>query len=79
MHRAGGRNLDTSPLARSGSSPAFNPDCFLVQSEKRRRCALQTARLIPPRFAPGLSATRGDFSTGDPDVSPDRTRTGRPP
>ena len=41
--------------------------------------ALQTARLIPPRFAPGLSTTHGGFTTEDPGVSPDRTHTGRPP
>ena len=40
---------------------------------------LQTARSLPPRFAPGLSTTHGGFATGDPGISPDRTRTGRPP
>ena len=35
--------------------------------------------VAPPRFAPGLSATHGGFTTGDPGVSPDRTHTGRPP
>ena len=40
--------------------------------------ALQTARSIPPRFAPGLSTTHGGITTGDPGVSPDRTHTGRP-
>jgi hypothetical protein len=40
---------------------------------------LQTARSIPPRFAPGLSAAHGGFTTEDPGVSPDRTHTGRPP
>ena len=40
---------------------------------------LQTARSLPPRFAPGLSTTHGGFTTGDPGVSPDRTHTGRPP
>jgi hypothetical protein len=40
---------------------------------------LQTARLLPPRFAPGLSTTHGGIATGDPGVSPDRTHTGRPP
>ncbi len=39
---------------------------------------LQTARSHPPRFAPGLSTTHGGITTGDPGVSPDRTRTGRP-
>jgi hypothetical protein len=45
----------------------------------RASLALQTARLIPPRFAPGLSTTHGGFTTRDPGVSPDRTHTGRPP
>jgi hypothetical protein len=40
---------------------------------------LQTARSIPPGFAPGLSATHGGITTGGPSVSPDRTHTGRPP
>ena len=40
---------------------------------------LQTARSLPPRFAPGLSTTHGGFTTGDPGISPDRTHTGRPP
>lgn len=40
---------------------------------------LQTARLLPPCFAPGLSTTREGFTTRDPGVSPDRTHTGRPP
>ena len=40
---------------------------------------LQTARSLPPRFAPGLSTTHGGIATGDPGVSPDRTHTARPP
>jgi hypothetical protein len=40
---------------------------------------LQTARLHPSRFAPGLSTTHGDITTRDPGISPDRTHTGRPP
>src|SRR5215216_6757178 len=40
---------------------------------------LQTARSLPPRFAPGLSTTHGGLATGDPGISPDRTHTGRPP
>ena len=40
---------------------------------------LQTVRSLPPRFAPGLSTTHGGFTTGDPGISPDRTRTGKPP
>jgi hypothetical protein len=35
--------------------------------------------VAPPRFIPGLSTTHGGLATGDPGVSPDRTRTGRPP
>ena len=31
------------------------------------------------RFAPGLSTTHGGIATRDPDVSPDRTHTGKPP
>ena len=45
----------------------------------RASLTLQTARSLTPRFAPGLSATHGGFTTGDPGISPDRTRTGRPP
>ncbi len=40
---------------------------------------LQTARSHPPRFAPSLSTTHGGITTRDPDISPDRTHTGRPP
>jgi len=40
--------------------------------------ALQTARSHPSCFAPGLSTTHEDIATRDPDVSPDRTHTGRP-
>jgi hypothetical protein len=32
----------------------------------------------PLRFEPGLSTGPGSFTTGDPGVSPDRTRTGWP-
>jgi hypothetical protein len=45
----------------------------------RASLALQTARSHRPRFAPGLSTTHGGLATGDPGVSPDRTRTGGPP
>lgn len=41
-------------------------------------CGLQTARLLPPRFAPGLSTTRRGFTIRDPGISPDRTHTDRP-
>ena len=37
---------------------------------------LQTGQSHPLRFAPGLSTTHGSIATRDPDVSPDRTRTG---
>ena len=40
---------------------------------------LQTARLHPPRFAPGLSTAHGGIATGDPGISPGRTLTGGPP
>jgi len=33
----------------------------------------------PPRFAPHLSMTHGGFTTRDPGVSLDRTRTGKLP
>src|SRR6266498_5774699 len=32
--------------------------------------------VVPPRFAPDLSAAHGGFSTKDPGVSPGRTSTG---
>jgi hypothetical protein len=35
--------------------------------------------VAPPRFAPHLSMTHGGFTTRDPGVSPDRTRTGKLP
>ncbi len=41
--------------------------------------ALQTARSLMPCSAPGLSTTHEGITTRDPDVSPDRTHTGRPP
>src|SRR5712691_8052396 len=40
---------------------------------------LRTGQLHPSRFAPGLSTTHGDITTGDLGVSPDRTHTGRLP
>lgn len=54
---------------------------------KERKCltTLQTSRnaadrsVVPPRFAPGLSATHGGIPNGDPGVSPHRTHTGRLP
>ena len=45
----------------------------------RASLALQTGRLLTPRFAPGLSTAHGGIATGDPGVSPDRTHTGWPP
>jgi hypothetical protein len=51
---------------------------------KRARRRLEPARIGLglggfPLPATTLSTTRGGFATGDPGVSPDRTRTGRPP
>ena len=63
--------------ARLPLPPASRQDS--VTTLVRASLALQTARSIPPRFAPGLSATHGGFTTRDPGISPDRTRTGRPP
>jgi len=45
----------------------------------RLRFTPQTGQSPPPRSAPGLSTTRGGIATRDPDVSPDRTRSGRLP
>jgi hypothetical protein len=58
------------------SCPARRPDCMTTLTQAS--LTLQTARSLPPRFAPGLSTTHGGITTGDPGVSPDRTHTGRP-
>jgi hypothetical protein len=65
---------------RTGSAPSPAPTGRVCLTTLARASpALQTARSRPPRFAPGLSTTHGSFATGDPGVSPNRTRTGRPP
>jgi hypothetical protein len=63
---------------RPGSAPSLPPTGGRMTTLARASLVLQTARSHPPRFAPGLF-THGGFATGDPGVSPDRTRTGRPP
>ena len=45
----------------------------------RLRYTLQTDQSHLLRFAPGLSTTHGNIATEDPDVSPDRTHTGKLP
>jgi hypothetical protein len=67
--------------ARTGSAPSIPTPQGRgsLTTLTRASLALQTARLIPPRFAPGLSTTHGGITTRDPGVSPDRTHTGRPP
>ena len=40
--------------------------------------SLQTARSLRPASHPASRHTHGGIATGDPDVSPDRTLTGRP-
>jgi hypothetical protein len=63
----------------TGSAPSFSVRRRLwLTTLTQASLALQTARSIPPRFAPGLSTTHGGFTTRDPGVSPDRTHTGRP-
>jgi hypothetical protein len=66
--------------ARTGSGPSL-PRLLAdrLTTLAQASLTLQTARSLPPRFAPGLSTTHGGFTTGDPGVSPDRTHTGRPP
>ena len=59
------------------STPARRRDRLTTLAQAS--LTLQTARSLPPRFAPGLSTTHGGFTTRDPGVSPDRTHTGRPP
>jgi hypothetical protein len=64
----------------TGSAPSLpRPQAGRLTTLAQASLTLQTARSHPPRFAPGLSATHGGFTTGDPGISPDRTRTGRPP
>ena len=59
------------------STPAHGRDRLTTLAQAS--LTLQTARSLPPRFAPGLSTTHGGLATGDPGISPDRTHTGRPP
>ena len=68
-----------SPCADGLGSLSFRPKAGSLTTLAQASHVLQTARLIPPRFAPGLSTTHGGITTGDPGVSPDRTHTGRPP
>jgi hypothetical protein len=64
----------------TGSAPSLpRPQTGRLTTLAQASLTLQTARSLPPRFAPGLSTTHGGFTTGDPGISPDRTRTGRPP
>jgi len=64
----------------TGSAPSFSARRRLwLTTLTQASLALQTARSIPPRFAPSLSTTHGGITTEDPGVSPDRTHTGRPP
>ena len=70
-------------MAFAATQPARHPlspskDGCGLTTLTQASLALQTARSIPPRFAPGLSTTHGGFTTGDPGVSPDRTHTARP-
>ena len=63
----------------NGSAPSWptsRQDCFTTLTQAS--LTLQTARSHPPRFAPDPSITHGGIATRDPDVSPDRTHTGRP-
>jgi hypothetical protein len=59
------------------SSPA--PQGGSLSTLTQASLTLQTARSHPLRFAPSLSTTHGSITTKDPDISPDRTHTGRPP
>ena len=65
----------------TGSAPSRRTPRGQVRLTTLAQASLtsQTARSLPPRFAPGLSTTHGGFATRDPGISPDRTHTGRPP
>jgi hypothetical protein len=65
-----------SPTARLPLSPPNGRDCMTTLTQAS--LTLETARSHQPRFAPDLSITHGGIATRDPDVSPDRTHTGRP-
>jgi hypothetical protein len=65
--------------ARTGSAPSLSHlSADRLTTLAQASLLLQTARLLPPRFAPGLSTAHGGLATGDPGVSPDRTHTGGP-
>ncbi len=68
-----------SPSPDRLGSLSSRPQGGRLTTLARASLTLQTARSLTPRFAPGLSTTHGGITTGDPDVSPDRTHTGRPP
>ena len=77
-------DLETLSVAFAVDEPARLPLYARLSADRLTTLAqasltLQTARSLPPRFAPGLSTTHGGIATGDPGVSPDRTHTGRPP
>lgn len=57
--------------------PAHTDGCLTTLAQAS--LTLQTARSHPLRFAPSLSTTHGSIATRDPDISPGRTHTGRPP
>jgi hypothetical protein len=63
----------------NGSAPSTPSKDGPLDDASQASLTLQTARSHPLRFAPGLSTTRGSITTKDPDISSDRTHTGRPP
>jgi len=68
-----------SPLPNRLGTLYTRPKTARLTTLTQASLALQTARSHPPCSAPGLSTTHEDITTRDPDVSPDRTHTGRPP
>src|SRR5215207_3276901 len=66
-------------VGHTGSAPSLPaPGRDSLTTLAQASLALRTARLPPPRSAPGLSTTHGGIATRDPGVSLDRTHTGRP-
>ena len=64
----------------NGSAPSIPPTrTGRLTTLAQASLTLQTARSHPLRFAPGLSTTHGSIATRDPDISLDRTHTGKPP
>ena len=64
---------------RTGSAPSLpHPRAGSVTTLARASLTLQTARSLRPASYPASRPTHGGIATGDPDVSPDRTLTGRP-